>query len=179
MKDEKQEQQVQQMPEAVEQFQDEAVQEKKPETKPVAKPDVPAAKPAPAPKKAALKSGGKMAVVLVRNLTRASGVVKDTLRMLGLQKKFTCAVVEKNETMLGMLNKVKDYTTYGEIDEATLNLLQEKRGRKDAEGKLRRDFHLHPPRGGFERKGIKHSFTQGGVVGYRREKMNKLINKML
>ena len=40
-------------------------------------------------------------------------------------------------------------------------------------------FKLHPPRGGFERKGIKTPFSLGGVLGYRKEKMNDLVRKML
>jgi large subunit ribosomal protein L30 len=38
---------------------------------------------------------------------------------------------------------------------------------------------LHPPRGGYERKGIKISFNLGGALGYRGDKINKLISKML
>ena len=40
-------------------------------------------------------------------------------------------------------------------------------------------FRLHPPVGGFERKGIKVPFAQGGVLGYRKGKINDLIKKMI
>lgn len=128
-----------------------------------------AAKPAPAP-----NAGGKMAVILIRNITGASGSIRDTLKMLRLHTKLACAVFDGSGPIRGMLEKVKDYTTYGEIDEATLKTLQEKRGVAD-----RKEYHLHPPRGGFERKGIKHSFSQGGALGYRGAKINDLIKKML
>ncbi len=37
-------------------------------------------------------------------------------------------------------------------------------------------FRLHPPRKGYE--GIKRSFTEGGALGYRGEKINQLIRRM-
>jgi large subunit ribosomal protein L30 len=136
------------------------------------------AKPAPAPAPAA-KTGGKIAVILIRNITGSSGEIRDTLTMLRLDKKLSCSLVENSPISLGMLNKVKDYTAYGEIDDETRKMLEQKRGKKGKDGKLKKIFHLHPPRGGFERKGIKHSYTQGGALGYRGAKINALIKKML
>ena len=40
-------------------------------------------------------------------------------------------------------------------------------------------INLHPPRGGFERKGIKIPFKVGGALGYRGEKISDLIKRML
>ncbi len=131
------------------------------------------------PKAAAPVTSNKTAVILIRNITHSSGEIRDTLDMLRLRKKFTCLVLNNSESLKGMLTKVKDYATYGLIDSETQKLLEEKRGLKDAEGKLKNHFHLHPPKGGFERKGVKHSFTQGGVVGNRGVKINDLIKKML
>ena len=39
-------------------------------------------------------------------------------------------------------------------------------------------FRLHPPKGGFERRGIKKTFKEGGVLGYRGKEIIKLIEKM-
>jgi large subunit ribosomal protein L30 len=124
-------------------------------------------------------SYGRLAVVLVRNTTAANQIIRDTLTLLRLHKKFTCRVLDNNKLNKGMLTKVKDYTTFGEIDPETEKLLEQKRGKKDGEGKPRKDFHLSPPRGGFERKGIKHSFEQGGALGYRGTRMSDLIKKMI
>ncbi|HPP45642.1 MAG TPA: 50S ribosomal protein L30, partial [Methanomassiliicoccaceae archaeon] len=38
-------------------------------------------------------------------------------------------------------------------------------------------FRLHPPRQGYE--GVKRTFTTGGALGYRGEKINALIERML
>ena len=53
-----------------------------------------------------------------------------------------------------------------------------KKAEKDKKGRIK-PFRLNPPRGGFERKGIKVSFNSGGALGYRGEKINSLIKKML
>ena len=121
----------------------------------------------------------KLAVIRIRNIVGATGAVRDTLKMLRLYNKNSCTILDNNKINLGMLGKIKDYVTYGEIDAETESLLQQKRGKKDKEGKMKKHFHLHPPRGGFERKGIKHSYAQGGALGYRGSKMNQLVKKMV
>ncbi|MAG78175.1 50S ribosomal protein L30 [archaeon] len=40
-------------------------------------------------------------------------------------------------------------------------------------------FRLSPPSKGYERKGIKKPFSMGGAIGYRKEKINLLIKRML
>ncbi len=40
-------------------------------------------------------------------------------------------------------------------------------------------FRLKPPSKGYERKGIKKTYKEGGVLGYRAEKINVLLNKMI
>ena len=44
---------------------------------------------------------------------------------------------------------------------------------------LKQFFRLHPPIGGFERAGIKHSYAEGGALGYRGKYINKLIERMI
>jgi large subunit ribosomal protein L30 len=40
-------------------------------------------------------------------------------------------------------------------------------------------FRLNPPSKGYERAGIKKAFTVNGALGYRSEKINDLIGKMM
>jgi large subunit ribosomal protein L30 len=40
-------------------------------------------------------------------------------------------------------------------------------------------FRLMPPAKGFERQGIKKPFSMGGALGYRKENINKLIQRMM
>jgi len=119
-----------------------------------------------------------IAIIRLRGTDDVKGGIENTMRMLKLHKKHTCSVYPKTPVIMGMLEKCKDYVTYGEIDEETLKLLVEKRG-MTKKGEPANYYHLHPPRGGFERGGIKTPFTLKGALGYRKEKMNLLIRKML
>jgi len=40
-------------------------------------------------------------------------------------------------------------------------------------------FRLKPPSKGYDRKGIKKTFVEGGALGYRKEKINTLLKKMI
>jgi len=140
----------------------------------------------------------KIAIIRVRGPVDSSKEIRDTLELLRLYRKNFCVVVEDNPSFKGMINKVKDYVTFGEIDEATYKELLEKRsedykGReKDNKGKIdykkyitindkkiKPFFRLSPPKGGFGRKGIKISFTAKGALGNRKEKINDLLKRMI
>ena len=109
-----------------------------------------------------------------------------------------CTLLPSSPQYIGMLKKAKDYITWGEIDEDTVNMLINKRGEefngreKDTKNKIKYNdfviagnkkikkyFRLNAPRKGFERKGIKQSFQQGGALGYRGSAINDLIKRMV
>lgn len=117
---------------------------------------------------------GKLAVILVRGIINTKASVKETLRMLGLKRKNTCVIIPDTPSYRGMLNKVKDFVTWGSLDADTENSLVQKR--KTNHDNL---YHLNPPRKGFGRKGIKQSFNIGGALGNRKEKINDLIARMI
>ncbi len=119
----------------------------------------------------------KIAIIRIRGEVGIKKKIKDTLKMLRLYKKNWCVVLENTPANLGMVKIVKDYTTYGEISKEVLDILM-KKAEKNPKGKIK-PFRLCPPRGGFERKGIKVSFNNGGALGYRADKINALIKKML
>lgn len=118
----------------------------------------------------------KLAAVLIRGFIKLPPQAKYTLNLLKLRKKHGCAVIDNNDSTLGMLRKVKDFIAYGELEEDTFKELQ-KRDESQKEGIL--FFRLAPPRGGFERKGIKADYNKGGAVGYRGKEINALIKRML
>ena len=139
----------------------------------------------------------KVAVVLVRGRVGLQYKVKDTLDLLRLRRKNFCVVLESNSVNLGMINKVKDFVTWGEITDETFKQLvsakaEEWQGRTqdrkkkysyktlEVEGQHYKPyFRLNPPRKGFGRKGIKMGFKAGGALGNRGEKMNDLIERMI
>jgi large subunit ribosomal protein L30 len=154
----------------------------------------------------------KLAAIRIRGDVNIKPDIKETLKSLKLYKKNYCVIVPSKPAHTGMLQKAKDYITFGELNEATFIKLLEKRGRitnktpltadylkkeaktdfkgfakefmgakkelKDIPG-LKTFFKLHPPIGGFERKGIKKPYSIGGALGYRKEKINDLILKMI
>ncbi len=120
------------------------------------------------------KDNGKIAVILLRGTIKANGKVKETLKLLNLQKKNSCVILDDNPVNMGMVKKCKDYVTYGEISTETLEELKKKRGKEK-----QKHYALHPPIGGFERKGTKKSYSEKGSLGDRGEKINDLIKKMM
>ncbi|MCA9477537.1 MAG: uL30 family ribosomal protein [Nanoarchaeota archaeon] len=115
----------------------------------------------------------KIAIVLIRGLVGVRHDIKETLIQLHLEKKHACVVKEDSPSLQGMLQKIRDFTTFGPVSEETVKALEK---RKAKNGKV---YFLAPPVGGFERKGIKQSFTVGGALGNRGEKINDLLAKMI
>lgn len=140
----------------------------------------------------------QLAAIRVRGIVGMSQRIESTLSMLKLYRKNYCTIIPNSSSYIGMLKKTKDYVTWGEIDEGTFKTLVSKRGEEfkdretDAAGKIRYNdfitadnkkikkyFRLNAPRKGFGRKGLKHSFKEGGALGYRGEAINDLIKRML
>lgn len=154
----------------------------------------------------------KIGVVRIRGVINIRKEIEDTFRKLKLYRKNSCAVIDNRKVYIGMLKKIKDYATWGEIDKETFKKLLLERGRiygnkpinenyikektkidvdefvnqffdskkklKDIHG-LKTFFRLKMPVNGFEKKGIKVPFSMGGVLGYRKDKINDLLKRMI
>jgi large subunit ribosomal protein L30 len=138
----------------------------------------------------------RLAVVLVRGVVGLREPIKHTLRLLRLYGKNHCVVIPNTPIYLGMLKKVRDYVTWGEVTNEVVAELVAKRGEEwkareqDSRGKYSYRFFTHdgkkykpyfrlqPPRKGFGRKGVKISFTKGGALGPRGDKMADLLRRM-
>jgi len=118
------------------------------------------------------KKYDKYAVILIRSRANLNYNQKHTLDMLNLYKIHNCVVVEWTPSVRGMINKIKHVVTYGKIDDSLVELLGKKRKIKD------KTYCLHPPRGGYERKGVKMPYSLGGANGLR-DNIGDLIKKML
>ena len=131
----------------------------------------------------------KIAIIRVRGKNKISKKIVYTLTLLRLRNKNHCVVLDKSDNLMGMIHKIKDYITYGEIDEQTLKVLFEKRGKEaKAEDKKFLEFNnkkykpffaLNSPKKGYEKMGIKVAFKVGGALGYRADKINDLIKRMI
>ena len=98
-----------------------------------------------------------------------------------------------------MIEKVKEFVTYGEIEEELYKELITKRGEEytgrenDSKEKInysrrfividnkkyKKFIRLSPPKKGYGRNGIKKPFSKGGALGNRAEKINDLIRRMI
>ena len=59
-----------------------------------------------------------------------------TLKLLKLDKKFRATIIPAKENTLGMLNKIKHYVSWQEIDISTTKELLDKKGRKTGYKKI-------------------------------------------
>lgn len=89
-----------------------------------------------------MSSSKKLAAVLVRGTINTHPDVRKTLEYLRLGRKNACVVVDDTPMNRGMLNKVKDYVTYGEIDEEFFKKILDSRGEKVGKKKVSEDKNL-------------------------------------
>ncbi len=70
-----------------------------------------------------------IAVVRLRGTIDVHAKIKETLRLLRLHRRYHCVVIPDTPSYRGMLQVVKDYVAFGEIDAETLAMLLRHRGR--------------------------------------------------
>jgi large subunit ribosomal protein L30 len=151
------------------------------------------------------------AVIRVRGTVNVNPDIKRTLQLMRLGRTNHCVLIEENPVSKGMLQVVKDYVTWGEINKETLVKLIQQRGKllgdeavtdevlksstpfpsvdKLADALLSSSFvykdipevkplfRLNPPKNGY--RTIKRSVQNKGSLGYRKDKINALIQRML
>lgn len=151
----------------------------------------------------------RIVAVRVRGTPKMRKSIKDTLTMLNLTKPHHAVVVDDRPTYAGMLDKVKDFVTYGEIDQSVLEMLLRKWARLEGNHKVTEEY-VKGKTGqtikeftasvmNFEKeldeleikkvfrlhpprkgyKSIKHAFSQGGSLGYRGNDINALVRRMI
>ncbi|MCW1293798.1 MAG: uL30 family ribosomal protein [Candidatus Parvarchaeota archaeon] len=142
----------------------------------------------------------KIGAIRIRSIVRANAGVKAAVYALNLRKQNSCVILDKNPSVSGLLRKAESVITYGELSKEVVSKLISKSAKRrgikvenvdaftdsffDGKAKLsdiglKNLFRLHPPRGGFERKGKKKPFSVGGSVGYRRSAINDLLSRMM
>ncbi|HOI70879.1 MAG TPA: 50S ribosomal protein L30 [Methanobacterium sp.] len=150
-----------------------------------------------------------IAAIRVRGTTGVRGEVADTMKMLRLNRINHAVILDENPSYKGMLQKSKDYITWGEINEETLTKVITKRGRLPGGDKVTEEFlkentsHKNiedVAKAVFKgekleemgikpvfrlhppRKGfknVKKAYNEDGTLGYRGEDIENLIGKML
>jgi len=69
------------------------------------------------------------AVIRLKGMTHVKRELATTMKLMRLNKKHHCILVQPTGPNVGMINKIKYCVTWGEIDETTLVTLLRKRGR--------------------------------------------------
>jgi large subunit ribosomal protein L30 len=77
-----------------------------------------------------------LAVIRIRGKVGVRKEIEDTLKMLRLRAVNNCVVVPENPSYRGMIEKVKDFATWGEINFETFLAMLKKRGRLEGNKRL-------------------------------------------
>ncbi len=80
------------------------------------------------------------AVIRVRGQPDVNKDIRYTMGLLGLTRVNHCVIVPENPSTKGMLQMVKDYCTWGEIDEETLSAMIKTRGKVAGDDDLTDDY---------------------------------------
>lgn len=81
-----------------------------------------------------------IAVIRIRGQIGVRTKIKHTLDLLKLYRKNYCILLRNSESNLGMLNLIKDFTTWGNLDKKTCTLLLEKKGTIKGNKKLTDEY---------------------------------------
>jgi large subunit ribosomal protein L30 len=147
----------------------------------------------------------------VRGTISAKREARDTLDIMKIKKTHNAVIIDDRPSFIGMLYRVQNYVTWGEVTKEILSEMIKKRGRLAGNKRfsdeyvkelgyksiddlanaivnckveywkltnVRSVFKLHPPKKGYKGK-TKKSFATGGEAGYRSEKINDLIKRMI
>jgi large subunit ribosomal protein L30 len=147
-------------------------------------------------------------VIRIRGRIGIHPDVMETMKRLNMPTKHSAVLIQDTPSNKGMLNKITDYVTWGEVTEESLEALLMKRGRMAGDARINEDvlkkealgtpkelakrtmddgkvpacikctFRLTPPSGGFK-KSIKRHVRSGGELGYRGKAINELLAKMI
>ncbi len=114
-----------------------------------------------------------LAAVQVRGTVDAREKARKSLQHLNLDQRNQIVLIEDNDANRGQLSIAKDYITFGEISEETVENLEEASGRNLETGDT---VNLSPPSGGY--KDTRQQVGQGGSLG-ERDNIDDLINNMI
>ncbi|MDI9609903.1 MAG: 50S ribosomal protein L30 [Archaeoglobaceae archaeon] len=81
-----------------------------------------------------------LAVVRLRGTIDVHGKISETLKLLRLHRRYHCVVIPDTPSYRGMLQVVKDYVAFGEIDQETLALLLRSRGELEGNKRLTDEY---------------------------------------
>lgn len=106
-----------------------------------------------------------LAVIRLRGNIGIRKELSDTMKMLGLRRVNTLAILPRTDSIIGMIKKVEDFVAWGELSK---ELEERLKGKKV--------FRLNPPKKGL--RSIKLRYPKGDL-GYRGKEIDDLIKRMM
>src|SRR3989344_868689 len=100
-----------------------------------------------------------IAVIRIRGEAKVSDKLESTMQMLGLKKRNNVCILQENDSNMGMIRKVEDFVTWGEVSEDIINKLKQKN-----KGKGKNVFNLPPAKKSL--KNVRRRYPKGDL-GYR------------
>lgn len=79
-------------------------------------------------------------VIRVRGIPDVNKNIEATMELLGLNRVNHAVIVPENDSIKGMLQKAKDYVTWGEVDQETLAAMIRARGRVAGDDSVTDDY---------------------------------------
>lgn len=150
-------------------------------------------------------------IIRLRGSVGISRELERAFALIHLTRKFSATLMKESSSNNGMIRKVKDYATWGEVSPKIISQLIKQRGYLTGNQRITDEmvkerfghesithlgtalhelkenlwrlpdlkpvFRLHPPKGGFHGS-IKKPYPKG-ELGYRGEKINDLLAKMI
>ena len=112
-----------------------------------------------------------LAVVRIRGEVKVSDRLENTMQMLGLKRRNMVSLLPNNGSTLGMIKKVEDFVTWGEVSDDVVGKLKQKN-----ENNKKNVFNLQPAKKSL--KNVRKRYPAGDL-GYRGKEINKLIERMI
>lgn len=82
----------------------------------------------------------RLVVIRIRGSVNVNHEIAETLEMLNLRRVNNAVLIDDRPSYLGMLQKVKDYVTWGEVDAEDVSLMLRNRCEVEGAGMLRDEF---------------------------------------
>ncbi len=82
----------------------------------------------------------RLVVIRIRGSVNVNHEIAETLEMLNLKRVNNAVIIDERPSYRGMLQKVKDYVTWGEADAADVSLMLRNRCEVEGAGRLSDEF---------------------------------------
>ncbi len=120
--------------------------------------------------------------VVVKETPIVNGMIKKAINYITYgvpSKEILKQLILKRGRLLGNKRITDEWLKANKVTLDSIAEMFEKDSKKIKELGIKKVFRLNPPSKGFERKGVKQPFAQGGALGDRKDKIDNLLKRMI